>query len=502
MICKFCNSDMGDDYKFCPYCGKNVDGEVVLPEEAAADNVTEQTVVTQQSEESFEQESCIEEAAEKVSTEEEFCEENSDEAEIQLADEEQISDEIPEQPKKRKVWIIIAAIAGSVVALGILAVVLLAAFGIDLKPRANDICAKDVYSAEEDDAEQAADKVIGNINGKELTNVQLQIYYRMQVMDFLQYYGNYASQIGLDLSKSFSEQECYYDEGLTWEQYFLNIALETWQNYQTLALLAEEAGYTLSAEAEESLSKMPEDLEAQALESEYESADAMLEDLIGPGCTVEVYMEYVRVAFIGSDFYNSEYERLAPSDEDAEAYFNENEDTFAESGITKDSGLTSSVRHILVTPKCTAAEGEECAEEHTEAEWEACYAEAEKILNEWKSGDATEESFAELATVYTEDSGSAATGGLYEDVAPGSNYVESFLNWSIDMNRQPGDTEIVKTEYGYHIMYFVEGKPYWLENAKTQLLSERTTALLDDAKEQWPMKVRYRKIVLQELELQ
>ena len=30
-----------------------------------------------------------------------------------------------------------------------------------------------------------------------------------------------------------------------------------------------------------------------------------------------------------------------------------------------------------------------------------------------------------------------------------------FLNWAIDTQRKPGDCEIVKTQYGYHIIYYV-----------------------------------------------
>ena len=33
--------------------------------------------------------------------------------------------------------------------------------------------------------------------------------------------------------------------------------------------------------------------------------------------------------------------------------------------------------------------------------------------------------------------------------------VESFNDWIFDEVRQPGDSDIVETEYGYHIMYFV-----------------------------------------------
>ncbi len=44
---------------------------------------------------------------------------------------------------------------------------------------------------------------------------------------------------------------------------------------------------------------------------------------------------------------------------------------------------------------------------------EAAKAKAEELLEEWKNGDATEESFAELAGAWLEDGGSSLNGGLY-----------------------------------------------------------------------------------------
>lgn len=453
MNCRFCNAEINEEHKFCPNCGKNMTQEeevFVLPtEDMVAETVTEQPV------------------------------------------------------SKKKRWSFILAIIGAVVALGALAVVLLTALGVELMPRANDIMVKDSYVVEDDKAEKKGDVVVATINGVELTNTHLQIYYRMQVMDFLSYYGDYTSQIGMDVSKPLSEQTCYFDDTLTWEQYFLNIAIDTWQNYQTMALLSEENGHTLGEQWQESLDMLPEDLKGQAEEGKYESVDAMLEDVIGPGCTLDNYMEYVRLLYLSNDYYNTEYERLTPTQEEIEAYFTENEATFKEQGITKESGLVSNVRHILIAPECSA-EGSESGEttcENEEAEWAAAKEEAEKILNEWKNGKATEESFADLVADNTDDGGSASTGGLYEGVAPGSNYVEEFLAWAVDMKRKTGDTDIVKTQFGYHIMYFVSGEPHWLSVAKTQLLSERTTAMIEDAEAKWPIKVNYRKIALSELEL-
>jgi hypothetical protein len=68
--------------------------------------------------------------------------------------------------------------------------------------------------------------------------------------------------------------------------------------------------------------------------------------------------------------------------------------------------------------------------------------------------------------------------------------------------RTTGETGIVKTEYGYHIMYYVDGEPYWTGVAGTQLLSERLSALSDSAEEKWPLNVNYWKITLSELKFE
>ena len=76
------------------------------------------------------------------------------------------------------------------------------------------------------------------------------------------------------------------------------------------------------------------------------------------------------------------------------------------------------------------------------------------MLQEWKDGDATEDSFAELAKTKSTDTGSSANGGLYENVYPGQ-MVPNFNSWCFDASRKAGDTGIVESTYGYHVMYFV-----------------------------------------------
>ena len=113
------------------------------------------------------------------------------------------------------------------------------------------------------------------------------------------------------------------------------------------------------------------------------------------------------------------------------------------------------VRHILVAPAHEHAEGEthEDGETYSAEEMAAAKATAEEILASWKAGEATEEAFALLANEKSAD-GDGTTGGLYENVYPGQ-MVQNFNDWCYDAARKTGDTGIVESEYGYHVMYFV-----------------------------------------------
>ena len=95
---------------------------------------------------------------------------------------------------------------------------------------------------------------------------------------------------------------------------------------------------------------------------------------------------------------------------------------------------------------------------YTDAEKKTAKEAAEKLLKDWEAmeGGKTLENFKKLVEKNTDDTASAKTGGLYENISYDQNLVEPFLNWCIDENRKVGDVEIVETEYGYHIMYFAE----------------------------------------------
>ena len=454
MICKNCNQEILDTETLCPNCGAEV--EQILPEEAIAEEVTAEEIAVE------------EVAVEEVATQDAAAEE--------IAEEEHSDEEEPVQEEKPKlnVWKLLAFILGGIVLVGVLVLAVLHGLGIDLKPKANDIYAKGAYSVTAEEAAEKKDVVVATIGNKKLNNSELQLYYDNAVTSF--YYENYyyMSYIGLDPSLPLSEQACMMEEGISWEQYFLENALTNWQSYTLVEILAEQDGYDVGPELRASIDSLPTEIENHALESGSESLEAYMAENMG----VNVNM-----------------------DDEIQTYYTENADALAENNITEDMGLLSDVRHILVSVE-GGTENEDGTVTYSEEDWNTALAEAERILQEWKDGEATEESFAQLAASYTDDTASAPSGGLYTDLSIEASYVEPFLDWATDSTRRPGDTGIVQTEYGYHIMYFVEGEDYSDFLVAEEIIAQQIRMMILSAKDANPMEVDYKKISLVATDIQ
>lgn len=124
-------------------------------------------------------------------------------------------------------------------------------------------------------------------------------------------------------------------------------------------------------------------------------------------------------------------------------------------GINDNSFALKDVRHLLVMFKDKDGKTyNDGVTSFTDEQKAAAKAEAEKLLDSWKAGEMTEESFIQLVIKNSADTGSASKGGLYEDIYPGQ-MVAGFEAWCYDESRQYADTGLVESVYGYHIMFFV-----------------------------------------------
>lgn len=144
-----------------------------------------------------------------------------------------------------------------------------------------------------------------------------------------------------------------------------------------------------------------------------------------------------------------------------------------------------SVRHILIMPG--EKDAEEQKEKYTDAEWQEAKEKAEKILKQFNSGDKSEYTFAKLAEKYSYDTESTSNGqsGKYGGLCSGvtlGTMVKSFEDWSTDSSRKYGDTDIVKSQFGYHIMFFISNEEKYRYDCASAVSKEKQDKINNDAK--------------------
>ena len=482
MICKFCQAQIEDGASVCPVCNRDLTEESLEAAAETAQPIAEEAETAEVSAEVCPQEVPAEAAAEET-------------CELPREVNESAVEAVEESAPRKRTTKIIALVCSIVLALGLGFGIWYAitdgfggGFGKD------DVMVKTVYAVEGETAAKSADKVIAKVGDKTLTNRQLQVYYWMEVMNFVQQNQYYLSYYGMDPVAPLSEQ--YITEGgLTWEQYFLDNALSNWHYYQCLVIEAEKQGYTLSDTLSKSIDNMFTTLEYNALSYGYSSVDELLAHDLGAIANSQAYRDYIEMYYGGMEFFSDIYDSVDPTREEAENYYNvhgaEVEETY---GVNKSTGLLVDVRHILVAVK-TSGTDENGTAISTEEDWANCLSDAEKILATWEQGAASEDSFALLANTFSEDPGSNTTGGLYTFVAQGQ-MVKTFDAWCFDPARKAGDVGIVKTEFGYHIIYYVNGEEGWLRRSEQMLIEATCTEMLAGYMEANPLLVKYKDIVL------
>ena len=496
--CKYCGGEMEDGQTVCPACGKE---DTLQP--AAVEPSAEEVPVEETATELPQEAPAAEEAAPA----------------------EEAASEQPREPERKK------GMSGtSAVALAAAAVILVAAIVAvlvmngkkkeeELNPSAeasestvettaetteatipadgdpNDVTCKGSYTGTEEEVKAAADTVVATAGDRVLTNGQLQVHYWLAAQNFYSQYGSYAAYFGLDASQPLDTQTCGMVENRTWQQYFLEQALSSWKVYEAIYRSAQENGFQISEELQNELDTIETGLEETAQKNGYGTAEDMIHKNFGPGASVADYKAFWDLYYRSSGYYTEVNASFAPTEQELEEYFNAHEADYAEKGLTKDTH-TVDVRHILITPESTSVDGSTTGETTISDEaWADAEAKAKEILSQYLAGDKTEDSFAALANENSQDPGSNTNGGLYTGVSQGQ-MVEAFDAWCFDDGRQVGDTDIVKTSYGYHVMLYCGSATVWQEQVKSDILTEKTNNFVEEALAANPTTIDYSAIKL------
>lgn len=142
----------------------------------------------------------------------------------------------------------------------------------------------------------------------------------------------------------------------------------------------------------------------------------------------------------------------------------------------QDNAHLPGVRHILFE-----ADREKATAEQKESAKQA----AEETLAKIKS----EEQMKELGDQLVQD-GKAKESERYDEV-PLGQMVTEFNDWIFDENRKTGDTGIVETQYGYHVMYFTgrADKPVWESKSEQAIRKNKFEEEIKALKEQDEYKI-------------
>ena len=175
---------------------------------------------------------------------------------------------------------------------------------------------------------------------------------------------------------------------------------------------------------------------------------------------IEMTREQV-YSIVERDVISSSYEQylsdqLSFSDEEIEAYYNENKDQ-----ITIPDVNAATLRLIGFVSKQMALD----------------------VKEKYEQGDMTEESFIELVTLYSTSEEDIANGGLNAGLGPRNKSIEEFdemESWIFDSERQPGDHTLLETPYGYEFAYYVSmDEPLWKMWSRSALRSAWLNVIVD-----------------------
>lgn len=473
MKCIFCGAELEEGVQICPVCGK-------CPEEPVErSDAQEETLQEQAAEPAQEQ---PEEQAE--TPEAEAAEEKVPEEEVPAA-------VLPQKPRKR--WkTAVAILCAAALLWGSLAGAWYWINGGWL-PSESSLLHSTLVKL-------AANNVVATVGDQKLTNEQLQVHYWMQLYNIISYYGDSSM---VDLEIPLSEQQVpglEGEEAQSWEQYLLELALENWHQYQVLAQEAEKAGMTMPEDYEAYVQALPENMGKQAKELGYKDLEDYLHTMMGPGATKEAYVAYMDLSNRAEYYFSTALLKEEPTREEVSAYFDKYAEEFSNQyGVTKETGKLVDVRHILIKPEGATADTNGIITA-TDDQWENCRQEAQALLDEWKK-DGSEAAFAALANEKSTDGGSNTNGGLYSGV-PKGYMVTNFDAWIFEEGRKAGDTGLVRTEFGYHIMYYCGGEEAWYLYGLDLLLSDLRIEKLNALVEATPMETNYDAVVLGRAQLE
>lgn len=334
------------------------------------------------------------------------------------------------------------------------------------------------YSCSPGDANP--DAAVAALGDARLTNRGLQIQYLNAIRTHRS-----GGGVQPDYTQPLESQRCPLTrENISWQHYFLNQAIRSWQIQQVLLAAAREPrpiteeafkpnewedlhGEYVAADLPVNdflyqdqpcykpntmhrsyLEGLPAQMDALAAGQGYadlsDCARQVLAGLVSPEDMTAAAQDY-NFAYM----YFTEWSYDAATEEELAAWLETHP-------LPENDTFTVDMRHVLLIPEGArvAADGTVTA---TEEQWKATEELAGKLMRTWSGEYLTtlnrDANFARLANRNSQDEGSRVNGGLYRNVHRGQ-LIDQLDSWCFSKERKEGDWDILRSPLGCHIVFF------------------------------------------------
>lgn len=337
--------------------------------------------------------------------------------------------------------------------------------------------------------------IVAQAAGAGLTNGQLAVWYWAEVASYKQS----GAAIQPDYTRGLDTQACEVDETVnSWQQYFLKLALARWHTTQALVLQGEDEGLPV----EEAHQPDPEKYATYLVNTPATKYLYRYEKRFVPNTMHQAYldgMEEMLVA-LGEEKGYGDLMALAQGSFGATGNNLLHWAEILNRGYMYFTNLSYFVEVTEEEIRDRAAEKEGRAVDIRLIQVDGPVSSGEQLLESWKRGHyVTEATFADMARKNSEDQGSCINGGAYRDIRKGQ-LEEKLEEWCFEEGRKVGDTTVIGMGASSYILYFCGSTGLGAAEAEEALLREKQAALLEAAREKYPMEVNYSLIALPEAE--
>lgn len=398
------------------------------------------------------------------------------------------------------------------------------------------------------------------VDGEKVSQVEFDYNYGLVSNNFLSQNASYLYYMGINMSGDLSKE--MYSDTLTWKDYFEQLAAENIG--RTKGLLKEARAEGFDYDVTQDYEIFEKNLERAASAAGVSSKD-YIRQMYGNYATASRLKPYVEEGLYLEAYAQKVQEKLSPSEEEIEKYYQENKSDYdrvdyyvlivnaqlptepteladpvddaaaAGEGTDSEAAYTPSQAEIDAAMEAALAQAQESESQvktlgelkegstKTEAmymlrDWlfddvrkegdttviedssghryyvlefrqryldqspsvdlrilAASKEKAQSILDEWKQGEATEESFAAICDKYNEIP-TAARGGLYEGLTSSSGLPQEIADWFLDSARSEGDAAVFSPEgmeSSYVCYYAGFNEPSWFLSIKASLINQK-----------------------------